>query len=165
MFHAPGSLSAPLLSKKHLANSLQPFWGSGLQSAIGSGVASTRLDDMVKRILASWYLTKQDSGYPSIAVTARGGSGQNVQGNHSLTARAVARDGIVLLKNAGNLLPLQKPKSIGSGAVANPKGINSCVDNGCDQGTLVQGWGSGTATLPVSSLTCPSLRIQTLIDG
>lgn len=133
-----------------------PFWGSALQSAIGSGVAQTRLDDMAKRILASWYLTKQDSGYPSIAVTAKGGgSGRNVQGNHSTTARAVARNGIVLLKNSGNLLPLQKPKSIaiiGSGAVANPKGINSCVNFGCNQGTLVQGWGSGTATLPVSSI-------------
>jgi beta-glucosidase len=90
-----------------------PFWGSALQSAIGSGVASIHLDDMVKRILASWYLTKQDSGYPSIAATAKGGSsGRNVQGNHSATARAMARDGIVLLKNSGNLLPLQKPKSI-----------------------------------------------------
>lgn len=109
---------------------------------------------MVKRILASWYLTKQDTGYPSIGVTAKGGgSGRNVQtANHTATARAVARDGIVLLKNAGNLLPLQKPKSIaiiGSGAVANPKGINSCVDFGCNTGTLVQGWGSGTVTLPV----------------
>lgn len=76
-----------------------------------------------------------------------------MQGNHSATARAVARDGIVLLKNAGGLLPLQKPKSIaiiGSGAVANPKGINSCIDFGCDTGTLVQGWGSGSVTLPVS---------------
>jgi beta-glucosidase len=118
---------------------------------------------MVKRILASWYLTKQDSGYPSIAVTAKGGgSGRNVQGNHSTTARAVARDGIVLLKNSGNLLPLQKPKSIaiiGSGAVANPKGINSCIDFGCNQGTLVQGWGSGTATLPY--LSAPADAITT----
>ena len=116
---------------------------------------------MVTRILASWYLTKQDSGYPAISVTAKGGgSGRNVQtANHTATARAVARDGIVLLKNSGNLLPLQKPKSIaiiGSGAVANPQGINSCIDFGCDTGTLVQGWGSGSVTLPVSFLFfCP----------
>jgi beta-glucosidase len=131
-----------------------PFWGSALQSTIGGAVAQTRLDDMATRILASWYLLKQDSNYPSISVTAKGGgSGKNVQGNHSTTARAVARDGIVLLKNSGNILPLQKPKSIaiiGSAAVANPKGINSCVDFGCNEGTLAQGWGSGTATLPVS---------------
>jgi beta-glucosidase len=111
---------------------------------------------MVTRILSSWYLVKQDTGYPATAVDGRSKEGgPNVQGTHSTIAHAVARDGIVLLKNSGNILPLSnlKPKSIaivGSGAVPNPKGINSCQDMGCNQGTLVMGWGSGSATLPVS---------------
>ncbi|KAF4620126.1 hypothetical protein G7Y89_g14696 [Cudoniella acicularis] len=128
------------------------YWGTALQSAVSSKqVSSARLDDMVKRILASWYLTKQDQNYPATTVVKGGTGGRNVQGNNGTIAKNVARDGIVLLKNAGNLLPLKKPKSIaivGSGAVANPKGINSCTDNGCNTGTLTMGWGSGTATLP-----------------
>jgi beta-glucosidase len=43
------------------------YWGSNLQNAVSSGqIAQSRLDDMVKRILASWYLLGQDSGYPSV---------------------------------------------------------------------------------------------------
>lgn len=130
------------------------YWGSKLQSAVSSGQVSTsRLDDMVKRILASWYLVKQDSGYPATAIDRRSkNGGPNVQGNHKDVARKVARDGIVLLKNTDGILPLKKPKSIavlGTDAVPNPKGINSCQDMGCNQGTLTMGWGSGSCTLPV----------------
>ncbi|RDL40395.1 (Trans)glycosidase [Venustampulla echinocandica] len=146
------------------------YWGNKLQSAVQSGqVASSRLDDMVKRILASWYLLKQDSNYPNIAIDHRSNNGgPNVQGNNATIARAVARDGIVLLKNSDNVLPLQKPKSIaiiGSGAVANPKGINSCQDNGCNQGTLVMGWGSGTATLPYLSAPADAITSRAKQDG
>jgi hypothetical protein len=36
------------------------FWGPQLQSAIGNGqVQQSRLDDMVRRVLAAWYLTGQ----------------------------------------------------------------------------------------------------------
>jgi beta-glucosidase len=108
---------------------------------------------MVTRVLASWYLTKQDSGYPKTAIDqASKNGGPNVQSNNATIAKAVARDGIVLLKNTNNTLPIKKPKSIaiiGSDSVANPKGINSCQDKGCNQGTLTMGWGSGSATLPV----------------
>ena len=65
--------------------------------------------------------------------------GPNVQGTHKTIARAIARDGIVLLKNTNNALPLKKPASlaiIGQDAIANPSGPNSCVDRKCDTGTL-----------------------------
>ena len=79
--------------------------------------------------------------------------GPDVQGSNGTIAKAVARDGIVLLKNTDSALPLKTPKSIaiiGSAAVANPQGINACGDGmGCDTGALSMGWGSGTATLPV----------------
>jgi beta-glucosidase len=98
-----------------------------------SQVSQSRVDDMVTRILASWYLTKQDTGYPAIAINQNtNNGGPNVQGNGAATAKSVARDGLVLLKNMLNTLPLKTPKSIaiiGSSAVANPKGINSCVDS------------------------------------
>jgi beta-glucosidase len=105
-------------------------------------VPQSRLDDMARRILASWYLLGQDSGYPSVTgwTSWNGGvGGPNVQGTHKTVARAVARDGIVLLKNTNASLPLKKPASlaiIGLDSIVNPSGANSCQDRGCDQGTL-----------------------------
>jgi beta-glucosidase len=105
-------------------------------------VAQSRVDNMVTRILAGWYFLGQDSGYPSVTgwTSWNGGTGgPNVQGTHSTVARAIARDGIVLLKNTNNALPLKKPASlavIGLDSVDNPSGINSCTDRDCDTGTL-----------------------------
>ncbi|KKY29340.1 putative glycoside hydrolase family 3 protein [Diaporthe ampelina] len=94
------------------------LWGPELTKAVNNGqVAQTRVDDMVKRILAAWYLVGQDVGYPPINIQA------NVQGDHKSNVRAVARDGIVLLKNTGSVLPLKKPTKlalVGSAAVVNP---------------------------------------------
>lgn len=111
---------------------------------------------MARRILAAWYLVGQDKSYPTVTgwTSWNGGTGgPNVTSNHSTVARAIARDGIVLLKNTGNVLPLNKPASlaiIGSDAINNPAGINSCTDRNCDKGTLAMGWGSGTSQFPVS---------------
>jgi len=133
------------------------LWGPQLSSALSGGkVQQSRIDDAAKRILASWYLLGQDSGYPRVAFDNRqGGKGApNVRGDHGTVARTVARDGIVLLKNTNNVLPLKKPASlaiIGTDAGSNSKGINGCVDRGCNDGTLAMGWGSGTAEYPVSN--------------
>lgn len=131
------------------------FWGPNLSKAIQQGeVPESRLDDMVTRILAAWYLLGQDQGYPPVAFDsfASGQANVDVTANHKEVARAVARDSIVLLKNAGKILPLKKPSSlaiIGSDAIVNPAGPNACADHGCNNGTLAMGWGSGTAQFPV----------------
>lgn len=139
------------------------LWGPQLNSAVSSGqVSKSRLDDMAKRILASWYLVGQDSGYPAINIKA------NVQGNHKENVRAVARDGIVLLKNSNNALPLNKPKKIaviGSAAVANPQGINACKDQGCNTGALGMGWGSGTTNYPYFTAPYDALKAKASSDG
>jgi beta-glucosidase len=156
------------------------LWGQALLSAVSSSVITilvqdtcrltfcrgsvpqSRLDDMATRILAAWYFVGQDSGYPSTTFNSwnGGGGGPNVQGTHKTTARKVARDGIVLLKNTDNALPLKKPASlavIGSDAIVNPAGANACTDRGCNTGTLAMGWGSGTANFPVMMhLLCPN---------
>ena len=102
-----------------------------LQSAVSGGqVQQSRLDDMVKRILASWYLVGQDKSYPTASFNSWKIGTQNVGGNHKTNVRAMARDGIVLLKNTDGALPLSKPKSIaviGSDAGANSKGMNGCA--------------------------------------
>ncbi|KAF3764314.1 family 3 glycoside hydrolase [Cryphonectria parasitica EP155] len=90
-------------------------WGDNLTLAISNGtVNETRLDDMVTRILTSWYQLGQDSadfpapGYglaadlsvPHPVVDAR-----NASGKPTLFAGAV--EGHVLVKNTNNALPLK----------------------------------------------------------
>jgi len=139
------------------------LWGPQLNSAVSSGaVSKARLDDMAKRILAAWYYVGQDAGYPGINIKA------SVQGNHKENVRATARDGIVLLQNEGGLLPLQKPKKIavvGSAAVVNPKGMNSCEDQGCNSGALGMGWGSGSTNYPYLVAPYDAIKTRAAADG
>jgi beta-glucosidase len=139
------------------------YWGPALTSAINSGrVSQSRVDDMVVRILAAWYLTGQDSNYPRVNFAA------NVQSNHKDNVRAVARDGIVLLKNDGSLLPLRRPGTIavvGSGAVAGDHARNLCTDQGCNKGALGMGWGSGTARYPYFIAPYDAIRTRASSEG
>ncbi|KKY16468.1 putative beta-d-glucoside glucohydrolase [Diplodia seriata] len=143
------------------------YWGRNLTAAIAAGeVLQERLDDMVKRILAAWYLTGQDTGYPPVLFSSwnGGAGGPDVQADHKNVARAVARDGIVLLKNENGTLPLRgnaAPASlaiIGQSAIVNPEGPNACEDRACNTGHLAMGWGSGTAQFPY--LVAPLDAIQ-----
>jgi beta-glucosidase len=132
------------------------FWGANLQKAIDAGsVPQARLDNMVTRILAAWYLLEQDEGYPEVAFNSWNGGNASidVREDHGSVARVVARDSVILLKNEGKVLPITRPKSlaiIGSDAIVNPNGPNACSDRSCDNGTLAMGWGSGTAQFPVN---------------
>jgi len=74
-----------------------------------------------------------------VSVSFSSTSSPNVQVNHKTVARAITRDGIVLLKNKDNALPLKKPVSLavmGYEDVLNPQGANACVDRKCDDGAL-----------------------------
>jgi beta-glucosidase len=145
-------------------------WGPGLLDAVPSQIPQTRLDDMVRRTLASWYYLRQDEGYPQTTFNSwKGGvGGPNVQSDHKNVARAVARDGIVLLKNENKALPLNAPKSlaiIGEDAINNPNGVNSCPDRACNKGTLAMGWGSGTAEYPYLSAPLDAIKARAFKDG
>lgn len=132
------------------------FWGQNLVQAVSNGsVPQSRLDDMVTRILAAWYLLDQDQGYPDVTFSSWDGGKATVDvtADHGALVRTVARESIVLLKNEDEILPLQAPQTlaiIGSDAAVNPDGPNACTDRGCNNGTLAMGWGSGTAQFPVS---------------
>lgn len=124
----------------------------------------------VTRIVATWFKFGQDQDYPlpNFSTNTQAATGPlypgalisptgvvnqyvNVEGDHNVTARAIARDAITLLKNDNKTLPLSTDtplKVFGTDAGPNPAGLNSCSDHGCDQGVLTMGWGSGTSRLP-----------------
>lgn len=145
------------------------WWGQKLQSAVQqSQVSQSRLDDMVKRVLAAWYLVGQDKGYPSVQFSSWKIGNNDVGGTHKTNVRAMARDGIVLLKNTASALPLSKPKSIaviGSDSVVAAAGANACGDRGCNNGTLAVGWGSGAVNFPYLVAPLDAIKTQASSDG
>jgi len=84
-------------------------------------------------------------------------------GDHDSLARQIAAEGIVLVKNENNTLPLSRNGTgistkgragrvkigvFGEDGFSNPDGHNACDDRGCNVGTLAMGWGSGAVELP-----------------
>ncbi|KAH6607020.1 glycoside hydrolase family 3 [Trichoderma cornu-damae] len=141
------------------------FWGPALTNAVNSNqVPASRMDDMVTRILAGWYVAGQDASvYPSFSL------GRNVQGNHKTNVRAVARDGLVL-KNDANILPLKNPASIavvGSASVsgAHANNLASCNDKSCDGGALGMGWGSGSVNYPYFVAPYDAINVRATSQG
>ncbi|KAK5082100.1 hypothetical protein LTS08_001722 [Lithohypha guttulata] len=93
------------------------FWGPNLTQAVENGtVSESRLDDMATRIMASWYYTNQQSGFPQPGY----GMPANLLAPHdpvnarNPAARAgllqAAIEGHVLVKNTNNALPLRNPQ-------------------------------------------------------
>ncbi|EGE07819.1 glycosyl hydrolase [Trichophyton equinum CBS 127.97] len=162
----PGDGSVPLTGST--------FWAHELSRSILNGtIPLERLNDMVTRVVATWFQFGQDDNYPepNFSTNTQEESGLlypgavfsprgivnkfvDVQGNHKEIARTIARDAITLVKNKDNLLPLKTSASIaifGEDAGTNPNGINFCADKGCNKGVLTMGWGSGTSRLPYLS--------------
>lgn len=156
----PGETQIPLFGTSYWMYELS-------RSVLNGSVPMDRLNDMATRIVAAWYKMGQDKNFPetNFDTNTRNREGLRypaawpdtptevvnqfvpVQADHDVIARQVAQDAITLLKNNGNLLPLnasQSFKIFGTGAQTNPDGPNACADRNCNKGTLGQGWGSGT---------------------
>ncbi|KIK98288.1 glycoside hydrolase family 3 protein [Paxillus rubicundulus Ve08.2h10] len=129
------------------------YFGGNLTTFVTNNTISMeRLNDMATRIVAAWYFTHQDEGYPQSTINSWNindpiNQEVNAQSNHHEIVREIAAGGTVLLKNEG-VLPLDKPKSIvlvGSDAAPPTSGPNEYPDQGGDPtGILAMGWGSGT---------------------
>jgi beta-glucosidase len=162
----PGDGAIPLLGKSYWADELS-------RSILNGTIPLDRLNDMVTRIVATWYKMGQDSTsyplpnfssntedhegklYPGALISPSGIVNEfvNVQGDHATVARAVARDAITMLKNSDSALPLSKNSTtkifvFGTDAAVSPKGPNDCSLHDCNNGVLGMGWGSGTANYP-----------------
>jgi beta-glucosidase len=149
------------------------LWGRNLSEAVPQEVFKSRLDDMVRRVLASWYYLNQDEGYPNTTIFTLAPNNPDVQKDHKEVARAIARDGIVLLKNEKGALPLKAPKSkapkilavIGSDSIVDPGGPNRCLSRTCNNGTLAMGWGSGAVEFPYLVGPLDAIRERAEQDG
>lgn len=158
------------------------LFGQQLTLAVLNGsVPLERLNDMATRIVAAWYQVGQDlweSEGPNFSSWTdeevgklhdaasdskdTGTVNKFVETSTAQTrkiARHVAREGVVLLKNSDELLPLnyhlrglkpdRKARVMVVGEDAGPgKGANYCEDRACNQGTLAVGWGSGASEFP-----------------
>ena len=154
----PGDGEIPLLGLS--------YWAYDLSTAVLNGsVPLSRLNDMVTRIVATWYQFGQDEDYPlpNFSANTADATGLcypaslgeptcvtneyvNVQSDHKNIARNISREAITLLKNVNNTLPLSTSavlKVFGTDAENNPDGPNACNQRACDTGVLGMGWGSG----------------------
>ncbi|TDL14863.1 glycoside hydrolase family 3 protein [Rickenella mellea] len=145
------------------------YFGQTLVDYVRNGsIPESRVDDMATRILAGWYLLKQDNGsYPAVNFNAfmpvdpATNDRVDVQDDHYKIVRKMGAASTVLLKNKNNALPLNKPRSIllaGSDAGPAPGGPNQFSDQGGNAGILALGWGSGTANF--TYLVSPLEAIQ-----
>ncbi|KAI0321104.1 beta-glucosidase [Amylostereum chailletii] len=174
-------------------NSSVSYFGPALLDAINSGQVSTdRMDDLATRILASWYLLGQDSGYPEVNfdswdLSAPVNTHVNVQGDHARQVyrletlssrwithhrasliRTIGAASTILLKNTPGVLPLKSVKTIGivgNDAGANPQGPNGFTDRSGDSGVLAMGWGSGTDNFPYLITPLDAITNRSQADG
>ncbi|KNZ63973.1 hypothetical protein VP01_107g2 [Puccinia sorghi] len=172
----PGFMAYGQPSEANPSTANSSYWGLRMIEAVNNGsVPIQRLDDMVTRVMSTYYKQGQDKeDYPRLNFISAGqGTSEeqarlnehvNVQADHYKLIREIGAASTVLLKNVNQTLPLKSPKDlrtvvvVGSDAGDNPTGINSCTDRGCNNGTLAAAWGSGTANFPY--LISPATAIQ-----
>ncbi|KAK0652300.1 glycosyl hydrolase family 3 N terminal domain-containing protein [Cercophora newfieldiana] len=95
------------------------FWGSNLETMIKNGsVPEARLNDMVTRIIATWYHFGQDKAFPrpGIGMPTDLTKAHQIVDARNISSRSTLFDGAleghVLVKNIRNALPLEKPRML-----------------------------------------------------
>ncbi|KAF3001609.1 hypothetical protein E8E14_006395 [Neopestalotiopsis sp. 37M] len=151
------------------------YWGSNITTMVQSGeITEDRLDDMLRRILTHYPTTDPSLGY-SFAAWSDALSymptpypvARDVRKDHAKLIRQIGAEATVLLKNTGNILPLQKkPLSIGvfGNDAADP--VDSLVYSApFDIGTL--DIGSGAASVRHTYLVSPleAIKKRVTADG
>ncbi|KAF8958580.1 glycoside hydrolase family 3 protein [Flammula alnicola] len=161
-------------------NSGTSYFGANLTAFVENGtIPEGRVDDMATRVLASWYLMRQDSpSFPSVNFDAFNPDSDqtnmhiDVQDNHYQLVRTLGAASAVLLKNEGALPLGKKDRSIvliGSGAGPGKAGPNEFADQGGTDGVLAMGWGSGTANFtylvtPLDAIQSKARQFRTSVS-
>ncbi|PCD31408.1 hypothetical protein AU210_011062 [Fusarium oxysporum f. sp. radicis-cucumerinum] len=149
------------------------IWGGNISKAIANGtMEESRLDDMVTRILASWFKYAQfEPGtgiVPDVSEPHKVISSISHKSKKTIFQGAV--EGVVLVKNFNNTLPLKKPKILslfGYDAHAplknTPEGVNTKQNLGFQSVNVtdeeMQGLFMGIGQLPGAA------RLGTLVSG
>ncbi|KAM0189070.1 hypothetical protein ACHAPI_010215 [Fusarium lateritium] len=105
------------------------YLGGNITKYLDQGaITVNRLDDMIRRIMASYYHLGQDkSDFPSkdptlvlslaassgVSLNVPGLTARDVRGNHGSLIRRIGAEATVLLKSSNSTLPLKSPKVIG----------------------------------------------------
>ncbi|KAJ5756909.1 beta-glucosidase M [Penicillium nucicola] len=155
------------------------LWGGNLETAIANGsMKASRLDDMVTRIMATWYQFKQDTGIPNpgigmpsdVSAPHKKVIGKSADSKDTLLQGAI--EGHVLVKNTKNALPLNKPGLV-SVFGYDAKGPDFLeVSLGWTQGTpvtqnstLYVGGGSGANSAAYVDSPIDAIQRQAYADG
>ncbi|KAI9272630.1 glycoside hydrolase superfamily [Phascolomyces articulosus] len=140
------------------------YYGDKLKTAVERGQVSLQtLNNMVERIVATFYKVGQDQNFPEVQVNTNipviSGAlldpGVDVQRNHKEGIRKMGAASTILLRNRNNILPIRGDKLherqivvAGSDAGAGVLPPNSCPLNMCPDGSIAMGGGSGSAHYP-----------------
>lgn len=149
------------------------YMGVNLLSAVKNGsIPETRIDDMVIRIIAPFYLLGQDQSYPSLNLK------YDAMDDHYLLNRLIGTAGIILLKNVNNTLPFNSKTDkyfsiFGSAASRTSNNLDPFKGLPGIDGALYEGGGSGFVrpTYAIDLLTTllikardDHLQIQYVVD-
>ena len=119
------------------------FLGFSLEQAVRSGtINESRINDMIVRVLAPYYLLNQDQGFPSLDLD------RDATANNYMINRRAGTAGIVLLKNTNGVLPFNVNSDkfysvFGSAAGQFNDGLGPWGSDEGFNGALYQGGGSG----------------------
>ncbi|RDW83373.1 putative beta-glucosidase G [Coleophoma crateriformis] len=161
------------------------YFGANITSAINNGsLDSTRLDDMILRVMTPYFALGQDQNYPTVDPSSailntfspidtyvdewvlNGTSSRDVRADHHILIRKLGAAATVLLKNVDNALPLKAPKSIavfGNDASEDTQGYYNQVD--WEYGTIAVGGGSGTGRLTYLTTPLEAIKTKAKADG
>lgn len=165
------------------------FFGGNVTAAVNNGSLDTsRVDDMITRIMTPYYYLGQDSGFPGVdpasgqlntfsppstwetTFNMTGTFNVDVRGGHGDLIRRHGSAGTVLLKNANGALPLRAPKVIalfGNDAGAPTQGMYT--EGNYPYGTQYVGGGSGTGratfvSTPLDAISARARRDNSLVQ-
>ena len=137
------------------------FMGLELVQAVRDGkVPEAKIDDMITRVLAPYYLLEQDQAYPTVDLN-RDALGDNYEINHQ-----IGLAGMILLKNTNHILPLNVSvdKNIYVYGQAASRAKHGFIEDDLaeHEGALYEGGGSGYVdpTYAIDPLTSLLLKAR-----